>query len=71
VRGEVGLGASHEHEIGGDFREVILTGFTGASYAFNRVASVAARYTYERTDRTSPDENFDEHEVSLRLRLQR
>ena len=71
VRGEVGFSVSHEHEIGGDFRELILTGFTGASYAFNRVASIEARYTYQRTDRTAPDENFDEHEVGVRLRLQR
>ena len=71
VRGEVGFGVSDEYEIGGDFNELILTGFTGASYAFNRVASIEARYTYQRTDRTAPDDNFDEHEVGVRLRLQR
>ena len=71
VRGEVGVGLSHEHDVGGDFRDLTFTGFTGASYAFNRVASIIGRYEYQRTDRNEPGGDYDVHEVSVRLRLQR
>jgi hypothetical protein len=71
IRGETGIGLSHETDIGSDFRDVTFTGFAEASYAFNRTASLIARYEYERTDRNEVDGNFDTHEVSLRLRLQR
>jgi hypothetical protein len=71
VRGETGIGLSHERDVGSDFRDVTFTGFAEASYAFNRVASLIARYEYERTDRNEVDGEFDTHEVSLRLRLQR
>ncbi len=71
IRGEIGIGLSHEHRVGDDFRDLTFTGFAGASYAFNRVASVEARYTYERTDRNEPDGKFDAHEIGVRLRLQR
>jgi hypothetical protein len=69
VRGEVGVGLSHEHEVGGDFRDLTFTAFTGASYAFNRVASIEGRYTYQRTDQT--DDKYDAHTVWVRLRFQR
>jgi hypothetical protein len=71
IRGEVGIGLSHEHRIGDDFRDLTFTSFTGASYAFNRTASLEARYVYERTDRNEPGGDFDAHEISVRLRLQR
>ena len=71
VSGEVGIGLDHDHDVGGDFRELTFTGFAGASYHFNRIASVVARYEYDRSARTAPDEEFDVHEVSVRLRLER
>ncbi len=71
VRGEVGVGLSHEHEVGGDYRDLTFTGFAGATYAFNRVASVEARYTYQRTHQSGPDEDYDSHEVGVRFRVQR
>lgn len=71
ARGEVGIGLSHEHDVGGDFRDLTFTGFTGATYAFNRVASLEARYTYQRTGRNGTDSDYDAHEISVRLRLQR
>ena len=71
VSGEIGVGLSHEHEVGGDFRDLTFTGFAGASYAFNRIASIEARYTYRRTHENGPDSDFDEHAVEVRLKLQR
>lgn len=71
VQGEAGLGLSHEHRIGDDYRDLTFTGFAGLSYAFNRVASIEARYTYQRTDRNGSDEDYDSHEIGVRLRLQR
>ena len=49
---------SHEHEVGGDFRDLTFTGFAGASYAFNRVASIEGRYTYQHTSRQGPEEQY-------------
>ena len=71
VRAETGIGLSYERRVGDDFRDVTFTGFAGASYAFNRTASLVARYEYQRTDRNEVDSDFDAHEVSVRLRLQR
>ena len=51
MRAEAGGGVSYERRIGDDWRDVTFTGFAGASYAFNRTASIEARYEYERTDR--------------------
>lgn len=71
VRAETGVGLSYEDRIGDDFRDVTFTGFAGASYAFNRTASIEGRYTYSRTDRNEADGDYDSHEVGVRLRLQR
>jgi len=71
VNGDIGVGLSHEHEVGGDFRDLTFTGFVDASYAFNRVASIMGRYEYQRTNRNEPGGDYDSHEVSVRLRFQR
>ncbi len=71
VRGEAGVGFSYEDRIGDNWRDVTLTGFAGASYAFNRTASIEGRYVYTRTDRNEADGKYDTHEVGVRLRLQR
>lgn len=71
VRAETGIGLSYEDRIGDDFHDVTFTGFAGASYAFNRTASIEGRYTYSRTDRNEADGEYDSHEVGVRIRLQR
>ncbi len=71
VRGEAGIGLSYERRIGDNWRDVTFSGFAGASYAFNRIASIEGRYVYERTDRNEPDGKYDSHEVGVRLRFQR
>jgi hypothetical protein len=71
VRGDIGVGLSHEHEVGGNFRDLTFTGFAGASYAFNRVASLEGRYTYQLTNREGPVEQYDANTVWVRLRFQR
>ncbi len=48
-----------------------FTGFAEASYAFNRFASLTARYDYERLDSTDSSSDYDAHTVSVRLRVQR
>jgi hypothetical protein len=68
---EAGGGFSHERFIGVDRREDILTGFAGLSYAFNRTASLEARYVYERTESTDVASATDENRVGVRVRLQR
>ena len=71
VRAEAGVGLSYEDRIGDNWRDVTFSGFAGASYAFNRVASIEGRYVYTRTDRNETDGQYDSHEISVRVRLQR
>lgn len=71
VRAETGVGLSYEDRIGDNWRDVTFSGFAGASYAFNRIASIEGRYVYARTDRNEPGGKYDSHEVGVRLRLQR
>jgi hypothetical protein len=68
---EGGAGLAYERPVGDDWRELTFTGFAGAGYSFSRVAALQARYVYERTESSEPGEDSDEHEVSLRIRLQR
>jgi hypothetical protein len=68
---EAGAGLSHERFSGIDRRDDILSGFAGVSYAFNRSASLEARYVYERTDSTDFDSATDENRVGVRVRVQR
>jgi hypothetical protein len=66
-----GGGADYEYSVGGDWRDWTFTGFAEASYAFNRFASISARYSYERLESSDPDSNYDAHIVGVRLRVQR
>ena len=71
LRMEAGAGFDHERFIGVDRREDTLSGFAGVSYAFNRMASVEARYIHERTDSTDPALEATANTVTVRVRLQR
>lgn len=71
LTGEVGVGLSRTDRVGDDYRDLTFTGFAGLTYAFNRVASISARYVYRNTDRNEPGGDYDSHEVGVRLRLQR
>ena len=71
MSGEVGVGLSHEHEVGGEFRDLTFTGFAGATYAFNRVASIEGRYTFQHTDRAGPEDQYNANTVWVRLRFAR
>ncbi len=66
-----GGGIDYEYSIGGDWHDVTFNGFAEASYAFNRTASVIARYDYERVESTQPGDDSEAHTVVVRLRLQR
>jgi hypothetical protein len=66
-----GGGVDYEYSVGGDWRDWTFTGFAEASYAFNRFASISARYSYERLESSDPDSNYDAHIVGVRLRVQR
>jgi hypothetical protein len=68
---EGGAALEHERFVGADRTDVTYSAFAGATYAINRVASLKARYVYERTDSTDPDADADSHTVGLRLRIQR
>jgi hypothetical protein len=71
LRLEAGAGLGFENFVGIEREDVTLSAFAGASYAFNRRASAVARYSYERTDSTDPEDDTDENVVSVRLRFQR
>ena len=71
VRLEAGAGFDYERFIGADLRESTLSGFAGFSYAFNRMASLEARYVHERTDSTDPASDATANTVTVRVRLQR
>jgi hypothetical protein len=71
LRLEAGAGLGFGNYVGIEREDVTLSAFAGASYAFNRRASAVARYSYERTDSTDPEDDTDENVVSLRLRFQR
>jgi hypothetical protein len=71
IKLEVGGGIDYERAIGDDWRDWTYSGFADVSYAFNRMAAVVARYSYERTDSNLPGGDYDANTVSLRLRLQR
>ena len=66
-----GGGLDYEHFVGVDRNDTTWSGFTEITYAFNRVTSLKARYSYEKTDSTDPDAEESENVVSLRLRVQR
>jgi hypothetical protein len=66
-----GGGVDYEYSVGGDWTDVTFTGFAEASYAFNRFASVSARYQYERLESSDPDSDYQAHTVGVRLRVQR
>jgi hypothetical protein len=68
---EGGAGLAYERPVGDDWREWTFTGFAGAAYSFTRMASLQARYIYERTESSESGGDSDAHEVSLRIRLQR
>ena len=67
----VGGGVEYEEAIGADWHDVTFTGVAEASYAFNRTASLAARYEYERVESTLAGGDSEAHIVGVRLRLQR
>ena len=71
ISAEGGAGLSYERPIGDDWDEWTIAGFAGATYSFNRTAALHARYVYERSESSESGEDTDEHEVSLRIRLQR
>ena len=71
IRAETGAGLEFERSVGDDDRDVTFIGFAGASYAFNRTASLEGRYIYERTESNQPGDDSEAHIVSVRLRLQR
>ncbi|MGH6923913.1 MAG: outer membrane beta-barrel protein [Propylenella sp.] len=66
-----GGGVDYEYSVGGDWEDVTFTGFAEASYAFNRTASVQARYSFEALDSSEDGGDYQAHIVSVRLRLQR
>ncbi len=66
-----GGGVEYEYVIGGDREDVTFTGFAEASYAFNRMASLAARYEYEQEESSEPGGDSKAHTVEVRVRLQR
>jgi hypothetical protein len=71
VRLAAGGGVDYEYSVGGDWEDVTFTGFAEASYAFNRTASVRARYAFEALDSSEAGGDYQAHVVSVRLRLQR
>jgi hypothetical protein len=71
VRVEAGAGLDYERAVGDGWRDLTFTGFGSASYAFSRTASAEARYLYERTESNQAGGDFDAHEVTFRIRLQR
>ena len=71
LRAEAGGGLDYERFVGVDRRRRHLFRLRRASYAFNRIASLEARYIYERTDSTDPAADAEENMVGVRLRLQR
>lgn len=66
-----GGGLDYEYSVGGDWTDVTFIGFAEASYAFNRFASVRARYEYEQLESSDPTTDYDAHTVGVRLRVQR
>lgn len=68
---ESGVGLAYERPVGDSWRDVTFTGFAGISYAFNRTASLIARYDYEHTFSNDPGDRADVSTVGVRLRLQR
>ncbi len=71
IRVEAGGGLEYETPIGDDWEDLTFRGFAGASYSFNRIASLQARYEFEATESTLPDGDSDAHAVTLRVRFQR
>lgn len=71
LRLETGAEIERETFEGTDEEDITFTGFAGLSYAFNRTASLNARYTYERTESDDPGGDTTQNTVSLRLRIQR
>ena len=67
---EVGGGLDYEHFIGVDRDDTTPAAYTQATYAFNRTASLIARYGYERTYSTEEGQDSEENVVSVRVRLQ-
>lgn len=70
VRLEAGLGLDVERFIDIGRVDTTWSGFTGVTYAFNRFASIQARYSYERTDSTDQTANEDANVIGMRVRLQ-
>ncbi len=70
VRLAAGGGVDYEYSVGGDWHDVTFIGLAEASYAFNRFASLQARYVFEHTE-SSEGGDTDSHTVGVRLRLQR
>lgn len=70
IRLAAGGGIEYEYAVGGDREDVTFTGFAEASYAFNRTASVAARYEYEQEESNEAGGDSQSHTVGVRLRLQ-
>jgi hypothetical protein len=70
-RVETGAGIEREHFQGLDRDDVTYIGFAGLTYAFNRTASVSARYVFEQTESDDPDADTTENTVGIRLRIQR
>jgi hypothetical protein len=68
---EAGAGLDREHFEGVDRDDVTYTGFTGFTYAFNRAASLKARYVYEQTESDDPSADAKVNSVSMRIRVQR
>jgi hypothetical protein len=71
VRLAAGGGIDYEYSVGGDWHDVTFIRLAEASYAFNRFASLQARYVFERTESSDTGGDTDSHKVSVRLRLQR
>jgi hypothetical protein len=71
LRAEVGADVEYERFVGLDRHDWTFGGFAELAYAFNRTASVLARYAYEATRSTDADADTDENVVSVRVRIQR
>ncbi len=71
IRAETSGGFSYERRVGDTFHDLTFTGTASLSYAFNRTASIEARYEYDRTDQNTPGGHYDLNIVGIRLRLQR